>query len=553
MFELTSVGLSSGEHQRIEQWFLGNTSISRNQITTRSYCSEQAISAGIAVLDAGESGIAEALQEVEGNHNVSVKQVPGRPFKVATLPKSDASKMKVTEPGVEPTRVQPGKPTRFTINASEAGKGDVHVKMEHKVDRGKDPKEDLQSQLRDREQQVTNVQRQLRGKELQQANLHKRLRERDQQLTHFRKQLREKELQEANLCEQLRQKDQQEENSRSRIREMEQQLIEKDEQEDNLQRQLRTMEQQLRNVQVHLREKLQESANLQQQVSTQDGQLRAKDRQLNEMETTLSTARQALSERQRQQTPDWVISRDQIQLTDKLLGRGGWGSVVEGKYCGCAVAVKQIHELILSPHNQSLFEREMDIASRCRHPCLLQFVGATNDEGSPLFVTELMESSLRSLLEQRPLSATEISKISLDVARALSYLHQKKPSPIIHRDISSANVLLWRQGDQWRGKVSDYGTANFMQHTMTVAPGAMIYIAPEALTSNQTVKVDVYSFGVLLCEMCIRELPNPERRDQQIVMVENRLLRALIRGCVQTEPEARPKMKEIIEELEKPV
>ena len=37
--------------------------------------------------------------------------------------------------------------------------------------------------------------------------------------------------------------------------------------------------------------------------------------------------------------------------------------------------------------------------------------------------------------------------------------------------------------------MSDYGTANFMQQTMTVAPGAMIYSAPEALTSNQTVKV----------------------------------------------------------------
>ena len=100
-----------------------------------------------------------------------------------------------------------------------------------------------------------------------------------------------------------------------------------------------------------------------------------------------------------------------------------------------------------------------------------------------------MEKSLRTLLEQRQLSETEIAVISLDVALALNYLHQKKPEPIIHRDISSANVLLWRQGDQWRGKVSDYGTANFMQQTMTVAPGERIYSAPEALTSNQTVKV----------------------------------------------------------------
>ena len=74
------------------------------------------------------------------------------------------------------------------------------------------------------------------------------------------------------------------------------------------------------------------------------------------------------------------------------------------------------------------------------------------------------------------------------MARAINYLHQKEP-PIIHRDISSGNVLLWRQGDQWRGKVSDYGSANFIQHTMTVGPGAPSYIAPEALTSSQTVKV----------------------------------------------------------------
>ena len=138
----------------------------------------------------------------------------------------------------------------------------------------------------------------------------------------------------------------------------------------------------------------------------------------------------------------------------------------------------------------------MNIASACRHPCLLQFIGATNDEGSPLFLTELMEKSLRALFEERPLSETEIRIISLDVARALNYLHQKKPSPIIHRDVSSANVLLWRQGDQWRGKVSDYGTANFMQQTMTVAPGATIYCAPEALSSNQTPKVGNHLFQI---------------------------------------------------------
>ena len=216
--------------------------------------------------------------------------------------------------------------------------------------------------------------------------------------------------------------------------------------------------------------------------------MRIKGEQVNELEQTLSTIQQTLDECKQKVSRDWVISRDEILMTDTCLGVGGWGTVLLGKFRGCKVAVKQIHELILSPHNRRLFEREMNIASRCRHPCLLQFIGATNDEGTPLFVTELMQSSLRTLLEQQLLPTSDICTLSVDIAQALNYLHLSKP-PIIHRDISSANVLLWRQGEQWRGKVSDYGTANFMQQIMTVAPGAMIYSAPEALTSNQTIKV----------------------------------------------------------------
>ena len=117
---------------------------------------------------------------------------------------------------------------------------------------------------------------------------------------------------------------------------------------------------------------------------------------------------------------------------------------------------------------------------------------------TPLFLTEVMEISLRALLQERFLSQTEIPVIALDVARRLNYLHQKHPIPILHRDISSVNVLLWRQGTQWRTEVSDYGTANFKKQTMKVAPGALIYSAPEARATNQTVQVLSVWFVVLL-------------------------------------------------------
>ena len=223
-------------------------------------------------------------------------------------------------------------------------------------------------------------------------------------------------------------------------------------------------------------------------VDDLERELRAKEERNKEMERKLSAAQQKLDEYEMKEPCDWVISRDEIYLTDTRLGVGAWGAVVLGRFRGSKVAVKQIHESILSNYNRRLFEREMNIASRCRHPCLLQFIGATNDGGSPLLVTELMEKSLRALIDQRSLLRTNIPVISLDIAQALNYLHKSEP-PIIHRDISSTNVLLWRHGDQWRGKVSDYGTANFMPLTATIGPGAMIYSSPEAFTSNQTVKV----------------------------------------------------------------
>ena len=329
---------------------------------------------------------------------------------------------------------------------------------------------ELERKLRDFQQREENLQRQLREMQEREQNLQRQLRvvqERDQ---YSQSQLTESQQREQNMQLLLRELREREQNSQRQMTEFQQR-------EENSQRQLTEFQRREENSQRQLREIGQQLTNCRGQVS--------------ELQSSLSTALQTISQLRNQGARDWVIPRDEIQITEKCLGRGGWGSVNEGMYCGCTVAVKEIHELILSPHNIRLFEREMNIASKCRHPHLLQFIGATIDEGSPLFVTELMEKSLRTLLEQRQLSETEIRTISLDVARALNYLHQKKPEPIIHRDVSSANVLLWRQGDQWRAIVSDYGTANFIQQTMTVAPGAMIYSSPEALTSNQTVKVSL--------------------------------------------------------------
>ena len=196
----------------------------------------------------------------------------------------------------------------------------------------------------------------------------------------------------------------------------------------------------------------------------------------------------------------WIIDRNEIKITGQILGKGGWGEVQIGTFRGTTVAVKTMYEIILSDQNRRLFNREMSIASTCRHPCLLQFIGATNDNGNPLFVTEVLETTLRKLLESDVLEKEQIICIAHDISCGLNYLHKMKPSPIVHRDISSSNVLLWHDRHLWRAKLSDYGSANFLAQCTTNCPGAQLYSAPEAVSGRQETKVSrethvIYGMG----------------------------------------------------------
>ncbi|XP_028400793.1 trichohyalin-like [Dendronephthya gigantea] len=234
------------------------------------------------------------------------------------------------------------------------------------------------------------------------------------------------------------------------------------------------------------------------------------------------------------------------------LGRGGYAAVYKGDFHGTEVAVKEYYHVIISPHNMKMLEREINIAARCRHPNLLQFLCATkNDQNHLLIVTELMDMTLRSFVEERKeksrLKNHEVKFISLDVACGLNYLHSMKPSPIIHRDISSANVLLSiEHGEVRRAKISDYGSANFMEVCTTPNPGSAVYAAPEATHAQHSPKIDVFSYGVLVCEMFISEFPDKKRISHQVKRIDNDRIKKLVKHCTAEDPQERPPMSQII-------
>ena len=124
-----------------------------------------------------------------------------------------------------------------------------------------------------------------------------------------------------------------------------------------------------------------------------------------------------------------------------------------------------------------------------RHPNLLQFIAAVFDENEdheqnpPYIITELLDTSLRSAYEKALLPSHSLLSIFRDTARALDYLHGRH-EPIIHRDVSSANILLkCQEGEKWITKLSDLGSANLAKEAYTMNEGARVYCAPEAFTS----------------------------------------------------------------------
>ena len=304
---------------------------------------------------------------------------------------------------------------------------------------------------------------------------------------------------------------------------------------------------QLREYEQHLQERTR-------QVTSAREQLRECEQHLQERTRQVTSAREQLRESERRltaSTSHWIVRSEEVEMTGPELGRGGWTIVSVATFRGVRVAAKTIHRQIISHHNVQLFRREMNMAARLRHPNLVQFIGATM-EGNMVILTELMPTSLRAQLQHDIyMPPRVVMSVSLDVARALNYLHQMQPDPIIHRDISSANVLLEPLlGGQWRAKLSDYGTVNLFHQLETVNPGSPVYAAPEANDPRlQSTKMDIYSFGALMLEMLTGQLPTPEDRPALLIKVQHDQLLDLIHRCLSERAQDRPGAATFIREL----
>ena len=283
-------------------------------------------------------------------------------------------------------------------------------------------------------------------------------------------------------------------------------------------------------------------------------------------------ATEQLQQRLDQETNSIFISRLHITIDTTpqgTLGSGAFGAVYRANLNGTSVAVKVLHNVLVSEYNMQLVMKEFGIMKRVRHPNIVQFLGAIEpaERGHPpSLVMEALECSLSDLLHStidvaNRLTIREWLDVAIDITRGVAHLHA---IGIMHRDLKSENVLI---DERMRAKVSDLGTAAVVAHSMSTNLVSPNFLAPERLRGDTryTSKADVYSLGVTMLEMATGEAADVDRRSSHLVsatrsfegrgddssMSLSRSLTSLIRRCVSEEADQRPSSQEALAELER--
>ncbi|KAK0595750.1 hypothetical protein LWI29_009668 [Acer saccharum] len=198
------------------------------------------------------------------------------------------------------------------------------------------------------------------------------------------------------------------------------------------------------------------------------------------------------------------------------IGVGGSGKVYKEEIeDGNVFAIKKLNSQANDLEIDSIksFCNEVAALTELRHRNIVKLHGFYAQGRHTFLVYEFMEKgSLAEILsnekEAGELEWEKRSRVIKGVAHALSYMHHDRVQPVIHRDISSKNVLL---DTDMEAHVSDFGTAKFLKpdsSNWTAAAGTYGYIAPVfAYTMAVTEKCDVYSFGVLVLEILMGRHP----------------------------------------------
>ncbi|WCJ30665.1 STRUBBELIG-receptor family 3 [Euphorbia peplus] len=273
---------------------------------------------------------------------------------------------------------------------------------------------------------------------------------------------------------------------------------------------------------------------------------------------------------------------------DNLIGGGMLGNVYRAELSnGKLLAVKKLDKKVSSQQKDEEFLELVNNIDRIRHANVVELVGYCAEHGQRLLIYEYCNNgTLQDVLHssddelKKNLSWNTRIRMALGAARALEYLHEVCHPPIVHRNFKSANILLDEDLDV---RVSDCGLAPLISSgSVSQLSGHLLtaygYGAPEFETGIYTDQSDVFSFGVVMLELLTGRKSHDRTRnrgEQFLVrwaipqlhdidalskMVDPSLhgqypakslshFADIISRCVQTQPEFRPPMSEVVQDL----
>ncbi|KAJ8710992.1 hypothetical protein PYW07_008234 [Mythimna separata] len=223
--------------------------------------------------------------------------------------------------------------------------------------------------------------------------------------------------------------------------------------------------------------------------------------------------------------PGQKVFRASDLLQGELLGSGFFGEVykVTHRDTNEVMVLKQLYRV--DEDAQRNFLKEVAVLRSLKHPNVLRFVGVLYKDKRLHLVTEYVAGgTLYQLLQDSrvPLSWRERAQLARDVSCGVGYLHRMN---VIHRDLNSHNCLV---REDKTVIVADFGLARIVQRTASssldrrqahntlrrkryTVVGNPYWMAPEMMNGNvYDEKVDVFSFGIILCEIIGRVSADPD-------------------------------------------
>jgi len=203
---------------------------------------------------------------------------------------------------------------------------------------------------------------------------------------------------------------------------------------------------------------------------------------------------------------------------DKPIGRGGMADVYLGVRADGAhareVAVKIVRPRHRNTEMIARFQQEQRVLAHLDHPNVAAFLDAgQTPAGVPFLVMQFVKGlPVTENADRVRASIRERLQIFVTICEAVQYAHAHL---VVHRDLKPSNILVDDNGEV---KLLDFGIAKLLDPARLDAPlletisfqqvATLLYAAPEQLRGEElTTATDVYSLGLLLCELLTGALP----------------------------------------------